>query len=450
MPGLQLRHLDMEWRKAEIGGVFQEAYFTELAAKIDAFRAMGQAVVLGLGLHYTPADVTTIQPMIDNKGNVGTKANLVFSQTVRDRVERYIRALASRVNLNDNVYAVRIATAAGQGEIQYETQQYWAFSTGAQNGADAVVGMAPNPLPLPWKPGTSSTPTAQVLAWSKWYIKALASSCEFQCDILRDLGYRGWLYWICAGLGERPSRWTTDINFKLTGPSDIGRGVAWVELFGAIEDKTNVVLYTSSLAQSTASWSVTQPGDYDVPITSTVCDSWPAGRWMARVAHEYGLPIAGENPGKGNPADPTYANVMMDRMVEQAEAAGYQAIFWAHEDQLTEAATSAARFASLMSDANGGAVPVPTYPGAPLMAVTATLSTDKSTYAKGEVITATYEIQNAAAVVSTVTGHATVNGQAVPSSAVVTVESVLAFGAPTADGLTFTPTADPKVWKATA
>lgn len=68
----------------------------------------------------------------------------------------------------------------------------------------------------------------------------------------------------------------------------------------------------------------------------------------------------------------------------------------------------------------------------------------------GTVITATYTVTGADPESKTITGHTTVDGVDVPASATFTTTHVVGNGAPTAPGLTFVATADPKVWKATA
>lgn len=68
----------------------------------------------------------------------------------------------------------------------------------------------------------------------------------------------------------------------------------------------------------------------------------------------------------------------------------------------------------------------------------------------GQTVTATYGITGADATdrVLTVTGNATLDGQALTATGSFTLSHVKAYQAPTVSGLTFAPTADPKVWTA--
>ncbi len=82
---------------------------------------------------------------------------------------------------------------------------------------------------------------------------------------------------------------------------------------------------------------------------------------------------------------------------------------------------------------------------------TATLTLDKASYAKGDKITATYAVAGADATTTVITGSVTVDGAKVqPATVSITVGHVITFAAPTAAGVTFSATADPKVWTATA
>lgn len=81
---------------------------------------------------------------------------------------------------------------------------------------------------------------------------------------------------------------------------------------------------------------------------------------------------------------------------------------------------------------------------------TVTLTTDKTAYTVGEVITATYTVTGADARTVTLSGALTLDGQAVnipPTQ--VTIGSTIVYSPPTGEGLTFAPTGVAGVYTAT-
>jgi hypothetical protein len=107
-----------------------------------------------------------------------------------------------------------------------------------------------------------------------------------------------------------------------------------------------MMMYTSSLAESVTSTTPGSTADQSVAITSTTADSWGPGRWMPRVAHEYGMSWGGENPGYGIPADPTYATTGPSGMMQRAYAMikggaiPGTVLYWAHDQQLRDGTIS--------------------------------------------------------------------------------------------------------------
>lgn len=71
--------------------------------------------------------------------------------------------------------------------------------------------------------------------------------------------------------------------------------------------------------------------------------------------------------------------------------------------------------------------------------------------APGATVTATYAIVGAPADrVLTINGGATLDGAPLTCSGSITLTHSVGYTAPTVTGMTFAPTADPKVWTATA
>ncbi|MGH3222676.1 MAG: hypothetical protein ACRDPY_28935, partial [Streptosporangiaceae bacterium] len=59
-------------------------------------------------------------------------------------------------------------------------------------------------------------------------------------------------------------------------------------------------------------------------LTSPALDAWSATRWITRIASQYGLPVAGENPGLNLPAslDTFYTNTTSTGMPVTRSACG--------------------------------------------------------------------------------------------------------------------------------
>lgn len=379
-PTMKLAMVEMNWRTAQQGpgGVddddpetWNAAYFAETRDKIDAFRASGRQVVLGLGMHYEPAWVLELSHMRDQNGVENTtNANVAFSQSVRTALNDYIEHTAEEIDFGD-LWGFRINVASNAGEIQYPTDDFWAYSSGAQNGADKPVRLQPNPYPG-WRAGTGDTSLSvrQVERWARWYQGALANSMDEQMDTISAAGFRGHYFLIAAGGGVRPQRWKALVDDKLATVANIGvgRGIAWDKFYAALKPRRHVVAYSSSTAENT-NYNACERGDRRVPLDADEISSWSAARWMARVAHQYGHEVAGENPGYHH-ANPAYADTsadgMMARAFELVETCNFLAFFWAHDAQLWDPdlpGTSYARYAALIDEINHGQNPAPRLPG---------------------------------------------------------------------------------------
>lgn len=82
---------------------------------------------------------------------------------------------------------------------------------------------------------------------------------------------------------------------------------------------------------------------------------------------------------------------------------------------------------------------------------TLTLTLSPANPAPGATVTATYAVSGAPADrVVTISGAATLDGAPLNASGTFTLTHATLYTAPTAAGLTFTATADPKVWTAVA
>ena len=63
-----------------------------------------------------------------------------------------------------------------------------------------------------------------------------------------------------------------------------------------------------------------------------------AARWIARLAHEYGLGLVGENPGHGYEENAYYEDLsatgMLETALRQVRGCQFDTLYWAHSGQL--------------------------------------------------------------------------------------------------------------------
>ena len=95
--------------------------------------------------------------------------------------------------------------------------------------------------------------------------------------------------------------------------------------------------------------------DDRIPLSAAAAVSWSSVRWIKRIADEYGLLTAGENPGYT--ASPEYqqqyrdtsSDGLMSVTFAQARSCSLQGIYWAHDDQLWDGTVAPERFFSYLS-----------------------------------------------------------------------------------------------------
>jgi len=329
-------------------GVFDSNYAAAVKQKVQAFKAVGDKVILGLDLHYPPSWVFSYpnSKLIDQYGGTADEVNLVFNQTLRNKAAALINRINQDVGLN-NFYAIRI-TSGGDAEAMYPPEDadgahanaYWAYDANAQGGANLPPTIPVNPFPG-WKPGQKTYAgqpftTSNVQQWYSWYLKALVDEANSQIQTYKSLGYGGYFYVLTPGLGSRPDEYQTAIANYLNGTGDanatMGRGAAWDKWYAALPDRTNVIAYVSSLADWSGSPAnnVCQPADSSVGITDPQIDSWSAARWISYLAGRYNMPKTGENPGGGT----DYGFTMMQVAAQQMQSCGMQGMYWAHDADL--------------------------------------------------------------------------------------------------------------------
>ena len=366
--GAKVAMLELKWQFYETAdGQFNTGYITNMKNQFQDLRDAGMQVTLGMGVHYTPAWVKVLpnSAYVDQNGVASNDLNVVFNQKIRQKVQEYYAQIDRDFGL-ENFWAIRL-TSGGNGEMLYpDGQTYFAYDINAQNGPDMPTTMARNPFPG-WKPGNTSITKTQVGQWADWYIKALDDVANWQMTYLTSLGFTGYYQMLTPGSGMRPNGYTSDINTYLP-KSYTAVGAVWHKFYEFLPNKKNVVVYISSVADNSGSNDSCTPTDASQALTSTALNSWSATRWQARIASQYGLQLAGENPGYNNPAKynafyvDTSATGMMATAIRQAQTCNFQTFYWAHDDRLWDGTQSFTNYASYIQQLHGTTYPLPTLP----------------------------------------------------------------------------------------
>jgi hypothetical protein len=311
-------------------------------------------VTLGLGLQSTPSWVLSLPDAtyVNQSGQSSSEANFVFSAAVRTAAVTYLRQVADDLGLQ-NFWAIRL-TSGGDGEMLYPPGgSYWAFDTAALTGVGLAPTMTPNPLPT-WRPGQAGPSEAEIDNWVNWYVGGLDNVTNWQVSTLTQLGFSGYFQTVTPGSGTRPdvlsAEEAEDLPDGLTG-----LGAVWDRYYRALTGVPKLVVYDSSVADGSGSNDDCAASDDQVPVDASSTDAWSATRWLARIAAEYSLPIAGENPGWNDPAtlDASYSDDssvgMMAAAIRQAASCGFQVFYWAHDQQLWDGPVSLSEYVTDIS-----------------------------------------------------------------------------------------------------
>ncbi|GEL17311.1 hypothetical protein [Pseudonocardia asaccharolytica] len=338
--GVSAGMVELSWRRAQpAAGAFDDAYLRSVRRDIEALRAAGRTVTLGLGLHDAPPWVIAIpgSRFVDQTGEESDEVNLVFDQRLRNIAEHYLARLAAALDLGE-VDAVRL-TSGGLPEVLYPGgERYWAFDPNAQGGPDRPASMPPNPLPG-WRPGEGGVSRQEVRAWADWYVGALVDVVEWQIATLSALGFRHTYQVLTPGVGVGPAAYDAAVRRGLP-PGLLGSGAAWRVFYERLPRRDDLVAYVSSVADGSGRNDSCEPGDAAVPLDAPQAATWSATRWVSRLAREYGHPVAGENPGWNQSArlDESYVDLSDDGMLaaalRQARGCGFRSFYWAHDEQL--------------------------------------------------------------------------------------------------------------------
>jgi hypothetical protein len=140
-------------------------------------------------------------------------------------------------------------------------------------------------------------------------------------------------------VGVQPAALRTAIGDHL--PEGLsGVGAAWQEIYRLVADEKNLMAYVTSMGDGSGEDQGCEPSDFQVGLVADTVKTWSASRWISRIADEYGLAKAGENPGYAGSAEfqrhyaDQSATGLMAATFEQARSCGFMGVYWAHDDQL--------------------------------------------------------------------------------------------------------------------
>src|SRR6266496_2509872 len=377
--GVALANVTLAWKDYETSdGVFNENQMTYVANNINTFLHAGQRVDVQLAIHYVPSWVIQI-PNAYYVNQCGVTApqtygydspNYVFNATVRQKVQDFethaLQQLNARVGLN-NIWDFRVDGGDG-GEALYplatdtlgHTNSYWAYDSNAQGmGYNLPLGVSSTPFPG-WRPGQTTYngqpfTTSQVQQWYDWYFNSRMNWYNWQVALYRNAGFHNYLTIETPGFGTRPDEYRTNINNYLDGSADpngtMSRAAVWQNLYPALTNKTNIIAYVSSMADSGSQPpnDTCQRSDARVDFNNDpVVDTWGGVRYVSYIANKYGFQKGGENPGYGAGAGSDYGIPMLNNAAREMATCGLIGMFWAHDDRLyTTTATPPANIITL-------------------------------------------------------------------------------------------------------
>lgn len=378
--GLQVAHLQMSWDQYETSeDHYSSRYLARVKRDLNRFRQAGLVVEVSLGLNHAPNWLFQRYPeaaYVNQYGDHVTETpNMVFSQTVREKAERYVDQVARNIGL-DEFWAIRVVVSAS-GEFTYPTggtdrpgpnAYFWAFDQNAQSPAraDRPPTVPANPFPG-WQPGQldyrgKAFTTGQVRDWYGWYLNALSDAVNWQIKYYKSLGYTGKLKVLVPGSGYYPQDYERAINHHLDGTTQnrlIALGVGYFRTLGEIHDRKNVYIVPTSLVDGTGhpKNNGCTPRDRFVNVLAPpahLSADWSSMRWVSRVSRHFGFGLlSGESAGTD--VSPYYPGVMEDA-AHQMQSCGLRGLMWAFDSNLYDGTpgSSLADYAAVISRYNGG------------------------------------------------------------------------------------------------
>ncbi|MFF9804062.1 beta-galactosidase [Streptomyces coeruleorubidus] len=351
--GIEVAHLQIFWDQYEPReGQFSAGYRDSVRRSMERLQRAGLLVEVSLGLHHAPDWLFEEYPeaaYVDQDGNRLTEApNMVFSQTVREKAQRYVDRVARDIGLG-NFWAIRVGVS-DTGEFGYPSDSrahsYWAFDANAQSASRAgrPPGTPANPAPG-WRPGQRDYrgrvfTEAQVRAWYEWYLRALTGAVNWQIEYYKSLRYDGFLKVLVAGSGYYPRDYRRAVQRHLdasAGNRLIALGVGYFRTLGQIRDRRNVQIVPTSLVDGSGvpRNNGCSPDDRRVNVLAPpdrLHDQWSSMRWVTRVARHYGFGLL-NGESAGNQVSPYYPGVM-SAAARQMETCGLRGLMWAFDNNL--------------------------------------------------------------------------------------------------------------------
>ncbi|MEU0201159.1 MULTISPECIES: beta-galactosidase [unclassified Streptomyces] len=371
--GIEVAHLQIFWDRYETReGHFSSRYRDSVRRSLERLQRAGSLVEVSLGLHHAPSWLFEEYPeaaYVDQDGNRLTEApNMVFSQTVREKAQRYVDKVAQDIGL-ENFWAIRVGIS-GTGEFGYPSDShdnaYWAFDANAQSTSRAGLppGTPLNPSPG-WRPGQREYrgrefTEPQVRAWYEWYLRALSGAVNWQIEYYKSLRYEGYLKVLVAGSGYYPRDYRRAVHRHLdasAGNRLVALGVGFFRTLGQIRERHNVQIVPTSLVDGTGEPrnNGCSPADRHVDVLAPpdrVHDQWSSMRWVTRIARQYGFALlSGESAG--TEVSPYYPGVM-SVAARQMETCGLRGLMWAFDSNLYDGTpgSSLAEYSAVISRYN--------------------------------------------------------------------------------------------------
>lgn len=282
------------WNSLEpLPGVFNPFLLDQLRRRVADAAARGFEVVVDPGLQYPPSWVFSLPGQtrfVDQYGDAwhgglsADVANAVANPAVRAAQGTYLATLGSALR-GAPVAALR-AGGLISGELQYPPNTYAGHTDALWFFDPAMQATAPVPG---WRPGTGSAADAR--ASLQRYFDALTGYAAWQLRALGAAFPGADLQLMMPSWGLRPGMVDAAVATGLAGRSVaetngmVANGLDWVgQARAAAATGLPVTLYCT--------W-------VDAPSQGTTVQQIPPVAYLAQLGAQNGLPVAGENTGRG-------------------------------------------------------------------------------------------------------------------------------------------------------
>ncbi|SDI79012.1 hypothetical protein SAMN05444157_0172 [Frankineae bacterium MT45] len=318
--------LGLGWDNIEPqSGVFSSYELGLVASRLKTLQQAGYHVILDLGLQYPPSWVFGLAGatrFVDQYGDSWhgplsqDVPNAVFNVAVRAAQGQYIARVAAALGAK-NFASIRVGGLLS-GELRYPPATYNGHSNLLWDYDPAARAQAPYP---DWRPatgaGTASTEAPQQMQ------QAQASLAYYYSSLT---GYQTWLMkTVAAAFGTTnqevlfPS-WGLRPGMTEAAIAAGDRGTTNAEINGMISSGLDWPAQVAAIAAAHINGTVYCTW-LDAPAQGTTIQQVTPIDYLASLAKEYGLPVAGENTGGGGPAALTLS-------VKRAKADGLTGVMY--------------------------------------------------------------------------------------------------------------------------